>query len=266
MTSVEPVEAAGRPGPSATFRQSATMAWRQLVRIKHNPMELLDLSLMPIMFLLIFVYVFGGQMMGDYRTYLQYVLGGMIAQNAVFATMNTGLGLNSDLRKGVYDRFRSLPIARSAPLAGRILSDLFKQLWAFMVMVVLGVVMGFEVQSLPGVLGAAGVLLVFSLGISWFAVLIGIISNSEEKVQIYSFVLVFPLTFTSSVFVDIDTMPGWLQAWAKVNPITHLADALRGLLSGGPVASPVLWTVVWAAVIFAVFAPLAMRAYRRKTA
>jgi ABC-2 type transport system permease protein/oleandomycin transport system permease protein len=253
-----------RPGLGATGSQILSMAWRQMVRIKHNPFELVDLSLSPIMFLLLFVYVFGGQMAGSTAEYLQYVLGGLIAQNAIFLTMYTGTGINADLRKGVYDRFRSLPIARSAPLAGKIFADMFKQVWSIVIMLGLGLIMGFELRSVAGAALAALVLVVFALAISWVSVLMGVIADSEEKVQIYAFVIIMPLTFTSSAFVDINTMPGFMQAWAKINPVTHLADAMRGLLSFGPIAEPLMWTFAWAVGILAVTAPLAMRAYRRK--
>ncbi|HEX2144962.1 MAG TPA: ABC transporter permease [Glycomyces sp.] len=264
-TTIEaPAPALGRPGFGDTVRQILSMAWRQMVRIKHNPFELVDLSLSPIMFLLLFVYVFGGQMAGSTSDYLQYVLGGLIAQNAIFLTMYTGTGINADLRKGVYDRFRSLPIARSAPLAGKIFADMFKQVWSIVIMLGLGLVMGFELRSVAGAVMAMVVLVVFALAISWVSVLMGVVADSEEKVQIYAFVIIMPLTFTSSAFVDINTMPGFMQAWAKINPVTHLADAMRGLLSFGPIAGPLMWTFIWAAGILAVTAPLAMRAYRRK--
>jgi ABC transporter DrrB family efflux protein len=253
-----------RPGPGATASQILSMAWRQMVRIKHNPFELVDLSLSPVMFLLLFVYVFGGQMAGSTTDYLQYVLGGLIAQNAIFLTMYTGTGINADLRKGVYDRFRSLPIARSAPLAGKIFADMFKQVWSIVIMLGLGVLMGFQLRSVAGALLAAVVLVVFALAISWVSVLMGVLADSEEKVQIYAFVVIMPLTFTSSAFVDIDTMPGVLRAWASVNPVTHLADAMRGLLSYGPIAQPLMWTAVWALIILVVTAPIAMRAYKKK--
>lgn len=255
---------AGRPSPGAMLGQTLSMAWRQMVRIKHNPFELVDLSLSPVMFLLLFVYVFGGQMAGSTGDYLQYVLGGLIAQNAIFLTMYTGTGINAGLRKGVYDRFRSLPIARSAPLAGKIFADLFKQIWSVAVMLLLGLLMGFELRSVAGALVATLVIVVFALAISWVSVLMGVLADSEEKVQIYAFVVIMPLTFTSSAFVDTSTMPGFMEAWANVNPVTHLADTMRGLLSSGPVASPLLWTAVWAAAILTVTAPLAMRAYKKK--
>ncbi|MGW4891762.1 ABC transporter permease [Kitasatospora sp. NPDC004240] len=257
---------AGRVHPVAALRQTGTMAWRSLVSVKHNPLELVDFSVTPIMFVLLFTYVLGGQMAGSPQAYLQYALAGIICQNALFTTMYTAMALNTDLTKGVFDRLRSLPIARSAPLLGRIAADLCKQLWAMLLMIGLGTLMGFDLTNgIPGLAAAAALLLVFTAAVSWSAVLIGMLAGDAEKVQVFSFVVIFPITFTSSAFVQVDTMPGWLQAWTDVNPVTHLSDAVRGLLTGGPVASPVLWSLVWAAGIAAVFVPLAMRAYRARS-
>lgn len=256
----------GRVRPWAAARQMATMAWRSLVSIKHNPLELIDFSITPIMFVLLFTYVFGGQMAGSPKAYLQYALAGIIVQNALFTTMYTAMSLNSDLTKGVFDRLRSLPIARSAPLLGRIAADLCKQLWAMLLMIGLGMLLGFRITNgLVGLVLALLLLLVFAAAVSWTAVLIGMLAGDVEKVQVFAFVVIFPITFTSSAFVRVDTMPGWLQAWVHVNPVTHLADAFRGLLVGGAVAAPVLWSLVWAAGIALVFVPIAMRAYRART-
>jgi ABC transporter DrrB family efflux protein len=256
----------GRVRPAAGTAQMATMAWRSLVSIKHNPLELIDFSITPIMFVFLFTYVFGGQMAGSPREYLQYALAGIIVQNALFTTMYTAMSLNSDLTKGVFDRLRALPIARSAPLLGRIGADLCKQLWAMLLMIGLGAILGFRVTGGPGgFVLALLLLLVFAAAVSWAAVLIGMLAGDVEKVQVFAFTLIFPITFTSSAFVRVDTMPGWLQAWVEVNPVTHLADAFRGLLVGGPVAVPVLWSLLWAGAIAAVFVPLAMRAYRART-
>ncbi|WP_405724147.1 ABC transporter permease [Streptomyces sp. NBC_01537] len=249
----------------SALQQTGTLAWRNLVQIKHNPMELMDLSVQPVMFVLLFTYVFGGQMAGSPEAYLQYALPGLIVQNALFATMNTAMGLNVDLTKGVLDRLRSLPIARSAPLLGRVVADLGKQVWSLLLMLALGALLGFDLHGgVPGVAGALGLLLAFALAMSWVSVLIGMLVDEPEKVMTFGFVLVMPLTFTSSAFVRADTMPGWLKAWVDVNPVTRLADAVRGLMSGGPVATPAIWALIWAAAIAAVFFPLATRAYRAR--
>jgi oleandomycin transport system permease protein len=265
-TLIAPRALSRRVGPAATLRHTATLAWRSLVQIKHNPMELIDLSIQPIMFVLLFTYVFGGQMAGGHPVrYLQFALPGIIAQNAMFATMNTGFLLNTDITKGVFDRLRSLPIGRMAPLAGRIVADTVKQAWSMTILLAVGMLIGFRVETnVGGLLLAFLLLLGFALAFSWIAVLIGVLVSEPDKVMIFGFTTVFPLSFTSSAFARVDTMPGWLQAWVKVNPVTHLADATRGLINGGAVASPVLKSVVWAVAIAVVFAPLAVRALRRR--
>lgn len=260
-----PLAPARRPGLAAGLRHTLTLAWRSLVQIKHNPMELLDLSIQPVMFVLLFTYVFGTAISGSPGDYLQFALPGIIVQNALFATMTTGFGLNNDLTKGVFDRLRALPIARWSPLAGRILADTVKQAWSVSLLVGVGAVLGFRLgNGVVGLLGAFVLLLAFSLAASWISVLVGVLVSEPEKVQIFGFMVIFPLTFTSNVFVPTDRMPGWLQNWVEVNPVTILADALRGLLVGGPVAGPVVQSLIWAVVLAAVFAPLAVRALRRR--
>ncbi len=254
-----------RVTPVESLRQVFTLAWRSLVQIRHNPMELIDLSIQPFMFVLLFTYVFGGAISGSPGEYLRFMLPGIIVQNALFATMTTGFGLNIDLTKGVFDRLRSLPIARSAPLAGRILADTLKQVWSLALLLGIGAALGFRIGTGPlELLGAVALLLVFSMAASWVSVLIGVIAAEPDKVQIFGFAVIFPLTFTSNVFVPTETMPGWLQAWVKVNPVTMLTDAVRGLMVSGPVAAPVVKSLLWAALLAVIFAPLAVRALRRR--
>jgi ABC-2 type transport system permease protein/oleandomycin transport system permease protein len=261
----EPADAARRVAPLDGLRQTLTLAWRSLVQIKHTPTELIDLSIQPIMFVLLFTYVFGGAISGSTSAYLTFALPGIIVQNAIFATVTTGVGLNSDLTKGVFDRLRSLPIARPAPLAGRVLADTVKQLWSMALILMVGVILGFRLgHGALGLLGAVALLIFFTLAISWVAVLVGLLVDEPDKVQIFAFVVVFPVTFTSNVFVPINQMPGWLQAWAKVNPVTVFTDAFRGLLGTGPVIDPVWRSLVWSVVIAAIFAPIAVRAFKRR--
>ncbi|GGS51625.1 transport permease protein [Planobispora rosea] len=256
---------AGRVSPLATLRQTMTLAWRSLVQIKHNPWELLDLSIQPIMFLLLFTYVFGGAISGSTGDYLQFALPGLLVQNALFYTLSTAIGLNTDITKGVFDRLRSLPIARTAPLSGRILADTAKQVWAFALLVGFGMVLGFRVETSPlGLLGALALLVVVALAMSWMSVLIGLKASSPEKVQMIAFSTMMPLTFTSSALVPSQTFPGWLEAWSDINPVTHLADAIRGLLIGGDVAEATMISLLWAAGFAVVFAPLAIRAFRSR--
>ena len=254
-----------RVSPLQAVQQTCSLAWRTLVQVKHNPFELMDFSVQPVMFLLLFVYVFGGSLGGSTHDYLQYVLAGIIVQNSLFTTMNTAVGLATDLDKGFSSRLRALPIARFAPLAGRIIADIAKQTWAIALLLVVGLIMGFRPETNAlAVLGAAGLVLVCSLAFAWIMVWIGMLAGNAEKVQIFGFVVLFPLTFTSGAFVRTATMPGWLQAFSKANPVSLLADATRGLLVGGPVAVPAVESLLYAAGFVAVFAPLAVRAFRRR--
>jgi oleandomycin transport system permease protein len=253
-------------GPLTAIRHAVTLAWRSLVQIKHNPLELLDLSLQPLMFVLLFAYIFGGALSGSPKEFLQFGLAGIIVQNALFLTMNTAVALNTDITKGVVDRFRSLPIARSAPLAGRIAADVVRQAWSVGILLGVGSILGFRVHTgLASAVGAIALLIGFTLAFSWLPVLIGMLVSEPAKVQVFGFTVLFPLTFASSAFVPTSTMPGWMQAWVKVNPVTLLTDSLRGLLVSGPVARPLFGALAWAVGIMLVFAALTLRAYRRRT-
>jgi oleandomycin transport system permease protein len=254
-----------RVGPLDGLRQTFSLAWRTLVQIKHNPVELIDFSVQPVMFLLLFTYVFGGAIGGSPHTYLLFALPGIIVQNSLFTTLNTATGLSTDLKEGFFDRLRSLPIARFAPLAGRILADLAKQAWAIAMLIGIGYALGFRVgTNLLGVLAAGGLVLISTLAISWVLVLVAMLAANPEKVQIFGFVVLFPITFTSDAFVQTATMPGWLQAWAKANPVSLITDAARGLMVSGPVARPLIESLLYAVAFTAVFAPLAVRAFRRR--
>ena len=254
-----------RVRPIEGLRQTLTLAWRTLIQIRHNPWELGDFSFQPIMFVLLFTYVFGGAISGSTGEYLTFALPGIIVMNMLFVTMYVGLGLNTDLTKGVFDRLRSLPIARWAPLTGRITADLVKQAWSIALLLGVGSALGFRVgTSITGLLGAVALVLVFALAFSWVSVLVGVLAKDPEKVQIFGFTALFPVTFVSNVFVPTDTMPGWLQAVVKANPVTILSDAARGLIVGGPVAQPVIQSLLWAAGIIAVFAPLSVWAFKRR--
>jgi oleandomycin transport system permease protein len=254
-----------RVSPVAAVRNTATLAWRTLVQIKHNPFELLDFSVQPVMFLVLFTYVFGGAISGSTGEYLKFGLPGIIVQNMLFATLNTGVGLNTDISKGVFDRLRSLPISRFSPLAGRIVADVIKQAWAVILLLVVGSILGFRIGTGPAeVLAMFGLLLVFAFAASWMSVLVAMLVSAPEKVQIFGFVLLFPLTFASNAFAPTATMPGWLQAWVKVNPVSILADAVRGLLNGGPLGTPVTQSLIWAAILLVAFGPLSVWAFRRR--
>jgi oleandomycin transport system permease protein len=254
-----------RVGPVEGLRQTLSLAWRTLVQIKHNPVEMIDFSIQPVMFLLLFTYVFGGAIGGSPHAYLIFALPGIIVQNSLFTTLNTATGLSTDLEKGFFDRLRSLPIARFAPLAGRIVADIAKQAWALAMLLGLGYVLGFRVGTNPlAVLAAAGLVLLCTLAVSWALVLVSMLAANPEKVQIFGFVVLFPITFTSDAFVRTASMPGWLQAWSKANPVSLISDAMRGLMVSGPAARPAVESLLYAAAFTVVFAPLAVRAFKRR--
>src|SRR2546430_309322 len=255
-----------RPGPIRTAGHPAALAWRAILKIQHNPEQLLDVSLQPIIFVTMFVYLFGGAIAGGHRhEYLQYVLPGIAVQTGVFGSMGTGINLNTDISKGIFDRFRSLPIARSSPLSGLILGDLVRYVVSLSVVTGYGVLLGFRFHAnVFGVVGAYALMMLFALALCWVWVLLGLLVTSPTSLQGFGFLIMFPLTFGSNVFVPTDTLPGWLQAWVKVNPVTYLSNAVRGLMTGGPVAVPMWHALVWIAGIVVVFAPLAVTVYRRR--
>jgi ABC transporter DrrB family efflux protein len=257
---------ARRLSPAAGMRNAFTLTWRSVLKLKTNSEDLFGLSLQPIMYLILFTYVFGGALAGGTHKYLQFSLPGILVLSVVFATLGTGLMLNQDITTGVFDRFRSLPIARWAPLAGAVFGDIIRYSISVAITLGFGMIMGFRIETTP-LAAAAGclLLLLFAVAMCWFSALIGLLVKTPQGVQLYGFLAFFPLVFGSNLLVRSSTMPGWLQAFVNVNPITYLTEAERGLLTGGPTATPVIRSLLWALVIFAVFAPLAVRAYRRRT-
>jgi oleandomycin transport system permease protein len=255
-----------RIGARQTLVNGLTLAWRNVTQLKHSPEKLMDVTLMPIIFLLLFLYVFGGVVAGSTHAYLEQLLPGLVGQMAMFATMGLGTALCEDIHKGVFDRFRSLPIARSSPLIGAVLGDTVRFSVVMAVLTGFGSALGFRFHTgLLSILAAYALAYVFYLAVCWVSVLIGLIAPSPQTVQGIAFIWTMPLVFGSSVLLaNTATMPGWLQAWVKVNPVTHLADAVRALTIGGPVGSHAYITLAWAAGIVLVAFPLAMRMYRRR--
>jgi oleandomycin transport system permease protein len=265
LTMAEPRPATFHIGPMQGLKHGFFLAGRNIVKIRKNPETLLDVTLQPIIFLLMFVYLFGGAIQGSTQDYLQVLLPGLMVQNVAFASLGTGFALNTDIGKGVFDRFRSMPIARSAPLVGAVLGDVVRYVAALTVLTVVAVVMGFRVQTDPvSFLIAVALMILFALCLCWMSVLVGMLVKSPQAVPGTLVAFMFPLTFGSNVFVDPSTLPSWLQGWAHINPVSHLTDAARGLLLGGPWAGHAGWAFLWAVGIAAVFFPLAVRAYRRR--
>jgi ABC transporter DrrB family efflux protein len=243
------------------------IAERNLVRLPRSPDLLLAFTVQPIMFVLLFRYVFGGAINTQGIPYVEFLIPGIIVQNIAFGGFVTALGLNEDVHKGLIDRFRSLPMARPAVLAGRTLSDVVTNLLSVVVLVVTGLIIGFSFHaSVLDVIGGFGVLLLFGYAFSWVFALVGLLVSSPESANSMGFIAVFPLTFISSAFVPVGSMPAVLRAFANVNPFTIVVDAMRHLWIGAPAGNYVWGSVVWALVIIAVFAPLAVARYRRAAA
>ena len=252
--------------PFPLLRHSLVLAGRAVRKIRRTPEQFIDVTLQPIIFVLLFVYIFGGAVSGSTHDYLQYVLPAIMVQTVLFTSLSIGVNLNTDIKKGVFDRFRSLPIARSAPLIGAVSAEVVRFSVSVVVLMVFGYALGFRIGTDP-LSALAGCLLAiaFALCMSWVAVFLGTWLRESGAVQGIGFLVMFPLTFGSNMFVPTASLPGWLQSWVKINPVTHLTDAIRGLLVGGPVAGPVGWSVLTGAIILAIFAPLAVATYRRKT-
>jgi oleandomycin transport system permease protein len=256
----------GRVGIGKAIGHALILARRDLLHIKSDPEQLTGMTIQPLMFLVLFVYVFGGAIADSSREYLQFALPGILVQGITFTGFTTALGLNIDFQRGLVDRFRSLPIARSAVVAGRILADSVRVVWGVLIMTFFGVVLGFRFGGgLAGAIAALVLVAAFGIAVCWPMACIGMAAKSPEAVNTWGFMIILPLTFVSTTFVPVETLPGWLQAFAKVNPITHIVDATRGLMLGDPfpVAEPLLYSLLWIAGITIVFAPLAIMQYRR---
>jgi oleandomycin transport system permease protein len=263
------------PAPATTtesrvpraLRHALVMARRNLVKTARTPEQLIDVTVQPIIFLLLFVYVFGGAIThGSTHGYLEFLLPGLMGQGVAMGSVALGQNMNADIEKGVFDRFRSLPIARSVPLVGAVLADFFRYLIMCAMFLGFGYVMGFRIATDPlSALAAVGLTIAFALCFCWISVFVGMKVRTSGAVQGVMFLLVLPLSFGSNTFVQATTMPGWLQAFVKVNPISQLVGAVRGLMVSGPVAGHVLWSLCWMAGLLVVFVPLALRAYRRRT-
>ena len=247
---------------ASALTASFVFGWRAMLKIKHVPMQLFDVTAFPIMFVLLYTYLFGGALAGSPREYLQNLLPGILVMTVTWITLYTGQGLNTDISKGVFDRFRSLPIWRPAVLVGMLLADVVRYAMAALVIIVLGLILGFRPDGGPvGVVAAVALLLVFSFSLSWVWTAIGLKMPTPESVMQTAMTVLFPLTFASNVFVDPATMPGWVQAFVNHNPITHLSSAARGLMHGNVDGVEILWVFGWSAALVAVFAPLTMRLY-----
>lgn len=255
-----------RPDPPSPAQASLTFAWRAVLRIRHVPEQLLDVTLFPVMFLVMFTYLFGGAVAGSTGEYLADVLPGVLVMQIVWISMYTGHTVNRDILTGVHDRFRSLPVWRPAPLVGPLLADLVRYAAASVVLLSVGWLMGFRPRGdAVGMLAGVALVLVFAFGLSWIWTLVGIVLRSENAVMTVGNTIMFPITFVSNVFVPVETLPGWLQPVVHVNPISVLTSAVRGWVHGTPDLGASVLVLVASAVLTLVFGPWTMRRYHRHT-
>lgn len=252
------------PRPSA-LSASMTFGWRAILKIKHVPEQLFDVTAFPIMMVLMYTYLFGGALAGSPKEYIQFLLPGILVMSVVMITMYTGVSVNTDIEKGVFDRFRSLPIWRPSTMVGYLLGDALRYTIASVVMLTVGMIIGYRPDGgVLGVLAGIALLVAFSFAFSWVWTMFGLLLRSEKSVMGVSMMVLFPLTFLSNIFVDPKTMPGWLQAFVNNSPITHLASAVRELMAGNWPADEIAWSVGWAGLFVLVFGPITMRLYNRK--
>jgi ABC-2 type transport system permease protein len=259
------LSAEARPKRPSRLSASRTFGWRALLKLKHVPEELIDVIFIPVLFTLMFTYLFGGALSGSTGDYLQSLLPGTLAMTLVLVSVYTGVGLNTDITKGVFDRFRPLPIWRPAPIVGALIGDGARNLLAAAIVLALGLAIGFRPESgAVGLLFAVALLLVFSFSVAWIWTALALVLRTPSAVSNVSLLLVFPLTFASNAFVRPETMPDWLQAVVDVNPFSHLVTAERGLMHGTATAGDVAWVLMTSAALVAVFAPLTMYLYRKR--
>ena len=255
-----------RPRRPGAVSAALTFGWRGMLKIKHVPEQLIDVTLTPVLFTVMFTYMFGGAIAGSTEEYLQFILPGILVMSVLFTTVYSGVALNTDVTKGVVDRFRSLPIWRPAPLVGAVLGDTVRYVIAATVVMVVGVILGFRPDAgIGGVLAAMLLVVVFSSGLAWVFTTLGLLMRTPNAVMNAGFMALFPLTFLSNVFVEPDTLPSGLKAFVEVNPISLLATASRGLMHGGAQTSDILIVLGTAVLLTAVFAPLTVRLYRSRS-
>jgi ABC-2 type transport system permease protein len=262
----QPVLATGtNTSPPHAASTSLTFAWRSVLKVKHVPEQLGDVLAIPIIFTLMFTYLFGGALAGSTSAYLRFLLPGTLVMTVLLLTMYTGIGLNTDIATGVFDRYRSLPIWRPAPIIGALIGDIGRYLIAASLVVGLGLAIGYRSDGgVTGIAAALGLILAFAFGLSWIWTSLALVMRTPGAVMNLGVSVLFPLTMASNVFVDPDTTPGWLQTIIHVNPVSHLVTATRGLMDGTATAGQIAWVLTASAALVAVFAPLTMRLYARK--
>jgi ABC-2 type transport system permease protein len=260
------ISATARPKRTSAAAAALTFGWRGMLKVKHVPEQLLDVTITPVMFVVMFTYIFGGAIAGSTGAYLDYILPGILVMSVLFTTVYSGVALNTDLTKGVVDRFRTLPIWKPSPLVGALLGDSVRYLVAGIVIVAVGMILGYRPDGgMGGVVLALLLVVMFAFALSWVFQTIGLLMRSPNAVMNAGFMGIFPLTFLSNVFVEPDTLPAALEAFVNVNPISILADASRGLMGGDVDMGDIGIVFGTAVVLTAIFAPLTTHLYRTRS-
>lgn len=237
-----------RPTEPGASSNAIAFGWRAVLKFKHVPEQLFDLIMMPIMFTLLFTFVFGGALAGSVDQYLHYFLPGILVQTVIFNSVYSGMGLSTDLEKGLFDRFRTLPIWSLAPFAGLMVGDVIRHMIASLIILGIGILLGYRVEmGLLGVVGAFGLLLIIGFGVGWVFIVLGLLIRSPNTVMTLGFTGIMPLVFASNIMVDPETMPNWLKWFVEINPVSHMTTAMRGLMNGG---------ITWESFLLALLAPV----------
>jgi ABC-2 type transport system permease protein len=264
-TSLLRLQPVARPDRPSAVSNALTFGWRAVLKFKHVPEQLFDLVMTPIMFTLLFTFVFGGALAGSPGDYLQFFLPGILVQTVVFNAVYSGMGLSTDLGKGLFDRFRSLPIWPLAPFAGLMVGDVLRHLIAGAIILAIGLILGYRPEAgILGVLAAFAMLVAIGFGTGWIFIVLGLVIRTPMTVMTLGFTFLFPLVFASNIMVDPSTMPGWLRAFVDVNPVSLMTTALRGLMSGGVTVSQIVLALIAPVVLTAILAPTTLWLYLRK--
>jgi ABC-2 type transport system permease protein len=258
-------EAVARPPAPSSFSNALAFGWRAVLKFRHVPEQLFDLVMTPIMFTLLFTFVFGGALAGSPGQYLQFFLPGILVQTVIFNTVYSGMGLSTDLGKGLFDRFRSLPIWPLAPFAGLMVGDVLRHLIAAIIILIIGLILGYRPEAgLPGIVAALALLVVIGFGVGWIFIVLGLLIRTPMTVMTIGFSFLFPIVFASNIMVDPSTMPGWLRSFVDVNPVSFMATAIRGLMDGGASPSQIASALAAPLLLTLLLAPLTLWLYRRQ--
>ncbi len=254
-----------RPAPPSAFSNALVFGWRAVLKFKHVPEQLFDLVMTPIMFTLLFTFVFGGALAGSTADYLQYFLPGILVQTVVFNAVYSGMGLSTDLGKGLFDRFRSLPIWSLAPFAGLMVGDILRHLIAGAIILTIGLILGYRPEGgFLGIVPAFALLVAIGFGMGWVFIVLGLLIRTPTTVMTLGFTFLFPIVFASNIMVDPATMPGWLRVFVDLNPVSHMATAIRGLMAGTATMGEIGLALLAPALLTALLAPLTLVIYRRR--